>query len=70
MSRPRLASLRAVRREMSAVYADARAGEIEAGTGSRLIYMLGQVGSILQAEIAETRLAKLEVIASELDQQN
>ncbi len=69
MSR-RLSSLKAVRRELSEVYQDARRGTVPVGDASRLAYMLAQLSGVIQAEIGEGRLAKLEQVADELERQN
>ena len=49
-----------VRREMAKVYRDAKAGKIDTQDGSRLIYMLSQVGKMIELHEVETRLAALE----------
>lgn len=49
-----------VRREMAKVYREAKAGKIDTQDGSRLIYMLSQVGKMIELHEVETRLAALE----------
>ena len=56
----RLATLGQVRREMGAVYTDAREGRIPPGDASRLVYVLGQVAGVIEGEAVEKRLTELE----------
>lgn len=56
----RLATLGQVRREMGAVYADAREGRIPPGDASRLVYVLGQIAGVIEGEHIERRLSDLE----------
>lgn len=56
----RLANLSHVRREMGAVYADAREGMIPPGDASRLVYVLGQLAGVIEAESVERRIFALE----------
>jgi hypothetical protein len=55
-----LKSLGAVRREMQRVYSDTRQGRIESQEGARLTYILSQVGKVLEIEVIEQRLLRLE----------
>jgi len=43
-----LRSLQDVQREMARVYRDVRSGGVESSEGSRLVYMLGQLGRIIE----------------------
>lgn len=56
----RLATFAQIRKEMSKVYSDAREGLIPTGDASRLIYCLGQIGSVLESEHIENRICTLE----------
>lgn len=49
-----------VRVEMARVYRDARAGRIEAQQGTRLVYMLSQIGKLIESAEIEKRLEALE----------
>jgi hypothetical protein len=57
---PELSTLTDVRREMSRVYRQCRAGKIRTEDGSRYIYMLSQVGKMLELIEIDTRLEALE----------
>ena len=46
---PELSTLVAVRKEMSKVYRQVRAGKIRSEEGSRLTYMLGQLKTVVEA---------------------
>lgn len=61
----RLSTLSQVRREMSAVYADAREGRIPTGDASRLVYVLGQIAGVIEGESVEARIAALEKLVDE-----
>ena len=56
----RLATFAQIRKEMGKVYSDAREGVIPTGDASRLIYCLGQIGSVLESEHIENRICALE----------
>ena len=56
----RLATLGAVRREMTAVYRDMRENVIPTQDGSRLVYALGQIAGVIENEVIETRITDLE----------
>ena len=56
----RLDSLKRVRLEFNKLYRDARAGKIQSGDASRLGFLLLSIGKLLEVEILETRLDKLE----------
>jgi hypothetical protein len=55
-----LNTLEGVRREMSRVYRDAEAGERDSAEASKLVYILGQIGRVLEVVEIETRLRALE----------
>ena len=55
-----LSSLEKVRFEMSRVYRDARAGAIEAGDATKLVFMLGEIVKVFKAE---NEAAKVEAAA-------
>lgn len=46
-----------VRLEMSRIYRDMRYGKIETGDGTKLVYVLGQIGKVIEAVEAEKRVA-------------
>ena len=46
--RIRLRTLRDVQSEMARVYRDVRGGGIESSDGSRLVFMLGQIGRVIE----------------------
>lgn len=56
----RLATLGAVRREMTAVYRDMREARIPSQDGSRLVYALGQIAGVIESEAIEARISDLE----------
>lgn len=55
-----LKTLRDVRREMGRVYCESRRGTLDVADGSRLIYMLSQVGKVIADHELEARIAALE----------
>lgn len=55
-----LQDARAIRRELAAVYRDARAGKIETQDATRLGYLLNLLGQALEREELETRIEALE----------
>lgn len=55
-----LARIVDVRREMARIYRGMKAGEIEANTGSKLVWVLAQIGSMIELEEFERRIAELE----------
>ena len=46
--RIRLRTLRDLQREMARVYRDVRGGAVESSDGSRLVFMLGQIGRVIE----------------------
>ena len=55
-----LQDARAIRRELAAVYRDARAGKIETQDATRLGYLLNLLGQALEREELEARIEALE----------
>ena len=55
-----LASALDVRREMAKVYRETKAGKIDTADGAKLVYMLAQVGKMIELHEIETRLTALE----------
>lgn len=55
-----LATALDVRREMAKVYRETKAGKIDTADGAKLIYMLSQVGKMIELEEIEARLGELE----------
>jgi hypothetical protein len=56
----RLKSMDDVRVEMAHVYTDARQKRLEPEKASKLIYMLTQVGQIIEGGVLERRIKELE----------
>ena len=55
-----LATINDVRLEMASVYRAMKGGSIEAGNGSRLVYVLAQIGKMVELHDIEKRVEKLE----------
>ena len=55
-----LNSLEGVRREMARVYREAEAGKRDTADASKLTFMLGQIGKILELTEIERRVDALE----------
>lgn len=55
-----LKSLDQVRLEMAKVYRDSRQGRIDVADGAKLVFMLSQVGKMIELTELERRLAALE----------
>ena len=55
-----LANINDVRLEMANVYRSMKSGSIEAGDGSRLVYVLGQIGKMIELYDIERRINQLE----------
>jgi hypothetical protein len=49
-----------VRLEMGKVYREMRQGKIESGEGTKLVYVLGQIGKVIELVEIEKRIALLE----------
>jgi len=56
----RLNSLNGVQREMQAVYRLVRTGQMESSEGSKLVYMLAQLGKVTLDSCLEDRVKELE----------
>ena len=59
-SRIDLKTIDDVRVEMARVYRDMRAGRLETADGTKLAYVLGQIGKLIEAGEIEKRLEALE----------
>lgn len=55
-----LNSLQGVRTEMARVYRDAESGKRDSAEASKLVYILSQIGRVLEVVEIETRLRLLE----------
>lgn len=55
-----LATALDVRREMAKVYRETKAGKIDTADGAKLVYMLSQVGKMIELHEIEARLTALE----------
>lgn len=55
-----LNSLEGIRREMARVYRDAEADRRDTAEASKLVYILGQIGRVIEVVEIETRLRALE----------
>ncbi len=55
-----LHNLRAIRREMSSVYRDARNGKIEDSSATKLVYVLNVIGKTYESEILEANLREIK----------
>lgn len=56
----KLATIEDCRREMARVYRDARTAKIDTSEASRLVYMLSQIGKLIETGQLEQRLIELE----------
>lgn len=56
----KLKKLEDIRREMARVYRQMRAGAMRKEDGTKLVYVLGELGKLMEREIIEGRLAVLE----------
>jgi hypothetical protein len=59
-SRLRLGTVRECRRELAKLYIEARRGEIETGTATRLAYMLTSLANMIRDSELEKRIEVLE----------
>ena len=59
-SRPDLATMALVRREMGRVYRDMRAKKIESQHGTRLTYVLTAIGKLIEGSELQKRVEALE----------
>jgi len=55
-----LRTLRGVANELASVYREARRGTLDTAEASRLAYLLGGLGKLLQAAELEARITRLE----------
>jgi hypothetical protein len=60
-SRLDLKSIDDIRLEMARVYREMRGNSIEAQQGTRLVYVLSQIGKLIELHELERRMAALEV---------
>ena len=56
----KLATIEDCRREMARVYRDARTAQMDSQDASRLVYMLSQIGKLIELGQIEQRLTQLE----------
>jgi hypothetical protein len=56
----KLSTIADCRREMARVYRDARTAKIDTSEASRLVYMLSQIGKLIETGQLEQRLIELE----------
>ncbi len=56
-----LKSIDDVRLEMARCYRDMRSSKIPSAEGARLVYVLGQIGKMIELHVLEKRLEALEV---------
>lgn len=56
----KLTSLRAVRREIAAVYAEARNGQMALADACRYAYILSSLAKVMESADLETRLKRIE----------
>ena len=55
-----LSTINDVRLEMASVYRAMKGGSMEVGNGSRLVYVLAQIGKMVELHDIEKRVEKLE----------
>lgn len=60
----RLSDLESTRREMAVVYRLMRSGELDTQDGTRLVYVLSQIGKLIEAASIESRINELERLAA------
>jgi hypothetical protein len=60
-----LASVRDCRREMGRVYRDMRANRLDKADGTKLAYVLSQLGKMLELDELEERVLALEQLSEE-----
>jgi hypothetical protein len=58
--KPQLTSLEGVRVEMARIYRDAESGKRDTQDCSKLVYILGQIGKVLELTEIERRIDLLE----------
>tara|TARA_R110002073_G_scaffold299249_2_gene466154 strand:+ start:1292 stop:1543 length:252 start_codon:yes stop_codon:yes gene_type:complete len=62
-TRPRLANIKDVRREIAAVYKEARLRVIPTQEATRLVYMLISLGNMIKDTELEERITELEKLS-------
>ena len=62
--KPQLTTLDGVRVEMARIYREAESGQRDTAEASKLTYILGQIGKVLEIVEIEVRLKALEVKAN------
>lgn len=60
-----LDTMQDVKREMAKVYREARSGVLEVTDASKLTYMLGTIGKIIEGSDLEKRIEALEEVKNE-----
>ena len=60
--RTNLSTIEDLRREMGRVYREMRSGRIETQEGTRLVYVLSQIGKLAELYEIEKRISALEAI--------
>jgi hypothetical protein len=68
--RPRLTTLRGVRRELSVLYTELRTGVVNAGVAGRAAFILNSITKVLEVELLERRIDALERRADSLPGQH
>ena len=58
--KPQLTSMEGVRVEMAPVYREMESGKRDSQEGSRLVYVLSQIGKVLEFTEIERRIARIE----------
>ncbi len=58
--RCKLDTMQDVKREMAKVYREARSGMLDVADGSKLVYMLGTIGKVIEGSDLEQRVEVLE----------
>lgn len=56
----RLNTMRGIRREMTAVYREARTGKLDVGEACKYGFLLATLGKLSEAELLEARIEALE----------
>lgn len=55
-----LSNAKDVRREMAAVYRSVKEGKLDGGDGSKLVYMLREIGQLIRTDEVQQRIEALE----------
>jgi hypothetical protein len=64
-SRIDLSSINDVRLEMAKVYRDMKSGKIETADGTKLTYVLAQIGKLIETHEIERRIEALESVLTQ-----